>query len=86
MRPGTLGEWDGTKWTPADDAIRQHIVDVLIREIAPVMEDHVIRRITREELASAMAACLADPDVNEHAKSLAGYLLGWTERKEAEGR
>ena len=36
---------------------------------------HIARTVVRAEIASVMAACLADPDVDEHAKSLAGYIL-----------
>ena len=33
------------------------------------------KNAAREVLAEEMAAALADPQVDEHAKSLAGYIL-----------
>lgn len=42
MEPGTVGVWDGERWKPGEEAIRQ---------------------IIRDELATYMAAALADPDV-----------------------
>lgn len=44
-------------------------------DIHPQLEA-AIRKIAREEIASAMGSALADPDVAKGAKSVAGYLLG----------
>lgn len=68
MEPGTLGVWDGAKWVrPADydgeseelaleDVmtvfVRQRMLDLFLREVAPVLEDKAVRRIAREEIAS----------------------------------
>lgn len=58
-----------------DEHVKALMMDYFIREVAPVLEDKTVRRFAREEIASVMAACLADPQVDEHAKSLAGYIL-----------
>ena len=58
-----------------DTRAREIMLDLFLREVAPVLEDKTMRRIAREELASVMDAALADPQVHEHAKSLAGYVL-----------
>ena len=58
-----------------DTRARDIMLDLFLREIAPVLEDQTVRRIAMEEIASVMAAALADPQVHEHAKSLAGYVL-----------
>ena len=60
-----------------DTRTRDVMLDLFLREIAPALEDTMVRRIVREEIASVMAAALADPQVDEHAKSLAGYVLQW---------
>ena len=58
-----------------DTRAKAVMLDLFLREVAPILEDKTVRRIASEEIASVMAAALADPQVDEHAKSLAGYIL-----------
>lgn len=68
MKPGTPGSWDGEKWIPLEhEQLRTMVVDILIRDVKPVLEEPVARRIFRDELASHMAAALADPDLASKA-------------------
>lgn len=66
MQPGTPGTWDGEKWIPLDhEQLRQMVVDILVRDVSPVLELPAVRAIVRDELATHMAAALADPDVGK---------------------
>lgn len=68
MEAGTPGTWDGEKWIPLDhEQLRTMVVDILIRDVSPVLELPRVREIVRDELASHMAAALADPDIGDHA-------------------
>lgn len=71
MDPGTPGTWDGEKWIPLDhEQLRTMVVDILIRDVSPVLELPAVRATVRDELATHMAAALADPDVGNEAATL----------------
>jgi hypothetical protein len=71
MDKGTPGTWDGEKWIPLDhEQLRAMVVDILIRDVSPVLELPRVREIVRDELASHIAAALADPDMGNEAALL----------------
>jgi hypothetical protein len=55
-------------------AIDKPLDDRNVRRMADALGNATIL-LVRAELASAMAAALADPDVGDQAKSIAGFLL-----------
>lgn len=71
MHPGTLGQWDGERWAPAEHAVRQLIRDELATHYAaaladPNLGDHAADLYQHGHDQEAFRAA---------SKAVAGYLL-----------
>jgi len=68
MEPGTLGMWDGERWTVADEEIQRRIDSRLLDSCRPntLLTDWIDRR-ANGPLIAALAAAIADPNLGDES-------------------